>query len=196
MPSSSRLQFFALAFLLLFSGCSTSLHQPQEASFHHHRATTVHGESFSLDAFHGQVLLVTNIALECGTTQQLHDLQALHERYSERGFSVVGFPSGEFTNEDTSEPQSLQAVCKSKYGVTFPVFSPLQLLGKEKHEISRFLTTHSEKELHGEVSFNFEKFLLDRRGKVRARFGPFTGALSSRIREEIEELLQEEAPSR
>ncbi|MCB0354156.1 MAG: hypothetical protein KDD64_11545, partial [Bdellovibrionales bacterium] len=136
----------------------------------------------------------TNIAIGCGTTPQLKDLQALYDEYRDESFVVLAFPSADFAPADKREVDSaaLHKFCKMKYGVSFPVFWPDHVTGEGKQTVFRFLTEHSPEEMQGEVGFNFEKFLIGKDGTVRERFGPFTGAMSHRLKSAIEKLIAEE----
>lgn len=150
------------------------------------------GKPLSFSSYAGQVILVSNIALKCGTTPQLSALEELYETYHEQGFIVLGFPSNDFTGKnEPTDPVKIGDMCKNDFGVTFPILAPGHVRGEKIQEVFRFLTHSCHDKYQGEVHFNFEKFLIDRAGKVRHRFGPFTSAKSHKLRREVEALLEE-----
>lgn len=165
-----------------------------ERSFFDLSATDIEGREVSFDRYRGKVVLVSNISLKCGTTPQLKDLEALYERYSDRGLVVLGFPNNAFTGDrEPKDREEIKETCSKKYGVTFPLFSLVPVRGESAHDVFKFLTSKCKEDLSGPISFNLEKFLVDRRGDVRQRFGAFTGALSDAMIAEIELLLGERA---
>ncbi|MCB0328104.1 MAG: glutathione peroxidase [Bdellovibrionales bacterium] len=153
-------------------------------------AQRINGDEISLEAFKGKVLLISNIGIHCGTTPQLKDLQKLYEDLSGQGFEVLGFPSFDFA-KSKGEVQEVKETCLKKHGITFPLFAPGKVIGPDKQPVFSFLTENGDKSMRGEVGFNFEKFLVDKHGKVRYRFGPFTGAQSSLLKTKAKELLAE-----
>jgi len=151
----------------------------------------IDGKPVNLTSYHGQVLLVVNTASLCGFTSQYKDLERLQLEYQNRGFTVLGFPSNDFKNQEPSSNQEIQNFCKSKFNVTFPLFAKNSVTGVEVQPLFKFLTSSEDEELKGEVSWNFEKFLVDRTGKLRARFGSFVNPMSNKITQKLEELLNE-----
>ncbi len=192
MKARNFLYCFFIALFLLFSGDPTIAKEREApSSFYNLEAHTLAGKVTSFENYKGKVLLVTNIALQCGTTPQLHALQKLYEQHSDDGLTVLGFPSNDFTGEDTSKPKKIKEACKKNFGVTFPLFRPASVVGDDKQKVFSFLTTSGSEDIQGEVAFNFEKFLIDKEGKVRERYGPFTGAQSEVVKTRIKELLEE-----
>lgn len=155
------------------------------------KVNDINGQELSLSTFKGQVLLIANTASKCGFTSQYKDLEAIYEQYKDKNFSVLGFPSNDFLSQEPGTNEEVKNFCTSKFGVTFPLFSKAEVTGGNKQPLYRFLTELSGEEFTGEIKWNFEKFLIDRKGKVRARFGSFTNPSSSRITSKIEELLAE-----
>ena len=188
--------FTVVYFLSLLLPCVTlAVSEPQ--LFFDLSGKEIGKETQSLAQYRGKVVLVTNIAIGCGTTPQLKDLQTLYNQHRDDGFVVLAFPSADFAPQEKREIDSaaLHKFCKTKYGVSFPVYWPGHVTGDQKQSVFRFLTEHSPEEMQGEVGYNFEKFLIGRDGTVRERFGPFTGAMSHRLSTAIEKLIAENAPS-
>jgi len=127
------------------------------------------GSEESLSRYRGEVLLIVNTASECGYTPQYAGLQALYERYRDKKFSVLGFPSNDFGEQEPGDDRQIGAFCKSNYGVEFPMFSKVRVLGAEAHPVYAYLTS-LPKPIGGAVEWNFQKYLVDRNGNVVARF--------------------------
>jgi glutathione peroxidase len=152
------------------------------------------GEDASLAEFKGKVLLVVNVASKCGLTPQYEGLETLYERYRADGLVVTGFPANNFKSQEPGTNEEIQSFCTSNYGVKFPMFSKISVAGDDKHPLYKVLTTAQPKaisvadvpfrtKLKGygietnadpEVLWNFEKFLVNRRGEVVKRFAPDT----------------------
>ena len=188
-----RLQFLLTISRTIFVGCSASssskIEQKHE-DIYSLSAETIDGKLVNFDQFRGKVLLIANISLKCGTTPQLRDLQALYELYRDKNFTVIGFPSDDFTGEIINL-KNVKAVSENNFGVTFPLFSQVNVKGNNKHELFNFLTTNGSKDIRGEVGFNMEKFIIDRDGRVVARYGPFTNPMSTIVRMTLDRLLEE-----
>jgi len=129
------------------------------------------GGSTSLAEYEGKVLLIVNVASACGLTPQYEGLEALHRKYQERGFSVLGFPSNQFGAQEPGSPEQIATFCKSKYDVTFPLFKKADVNGPQAQPLYGALKEASGN--RDDISWNFEKFLVNRRGEV-ARFSPRT----------------------
>ena len=126
-----------------------------------------------MDRFRGQVLLIVNVASECGMTPQYAGLETLYRKYQSHGFSVVGFPCNQFGGQEPGTNAEIAAFCSEKYDVSFPMFSKVNVNGDDAHPLFEFLKTQ-QRGLLGTtaIKWNFTKFLVDRNGKVVARFGP------------------------
>jgi len=170
--------------LLLIIGYPTfSLASP----FYSFSASKIGGEKISFEQFRGKVVLVVNTASQCGFTPQLAELEELYQQYKEKGFIVLAFPSNDF-KQDPKENEQIQKFATENYGVTFPLFEKVKVTGKDKHPLYHFLTKEKSGLLTSEVSWNFEKFLIDRSGKVVERFNSMTSPKTT-IRKHIEKLL-------
>jgi glutathione peroxidase len=159
-------------------------------TFHDFTMKTIDGEQKSLGDFSGKVLLVVNVASKCGLTPQYAALEELHRRYRGRGFSVLGFPCNDFAGQEPAEESEIKAFCSTKYDVSFPLFSKVHVLGAEQAPLYGFLTAeNASPKGPGDVTWNFEKFLVDKSGHVAARFAPGTTPLETDVTAEIDRAL-------
>ncbi len=133
----------------------------------------IDGKDTSLKAYQGKVLLVVNVASRCGLTKQYKELQALHEKYKDQGFSVLAFPCNDFGAQEPGTNEEIKTFCSTKYQVTFPIFDKLHVKGPEQHALYGALTG-KEGAFPGDVKWNFGKFLIGRDGKPMQRFEPRT----------------------
>ena len=136
-----------------------------------HEVRTLAGEPKSLADFRGQVLLLVNTASACGLTPQYHALEALHQRFKARGFSVLAFPCNDFGAQEPGGPEEIQQFCSTRFAVTFPLFEKVRARG-DKSPLYRTLTEELPEGLRGEIRWNFTKFLVGRDGRVLRRFEP------------------------
>ncbi len=134
---------------------------------------TLKGEPASLADQRGKALLIVNVASKCGLTPQYAGLEELHERYADRGFSVLGFPCNQFFGQEPGTNEEIATFCSTTYGVTFPLFEKTDVNGPERHPLYAELTEVPDGEGYtGDIRWNFEKFLLSPEGEVVARFSP------------------------
>jgi glutathione peroxidase len=156
--------------------------------------TTLQGEATTFGALTGgSPALVVNVASRCGLTPQYTQLEALHEKYGPRGFTVVGFPCNQFMGQEPGTAEEIATFCSATYGVTFPMTEKLEVNGPGAHPLYRELTaTPDAAGEAGDVQWNFEKFLIDGHGSVVARFRPRTQPDAPEIRTAIEALLRPE----
>lgn len=151
---------------------------------------SIDGKLVNLGDEKGKVVMIVNVASRCGFTPQYTALEALYRRYKDRGFVILGFPSNNFLHQEPGSNEEIAKFCKAKYDVTFPLFEKGDVTGKDKQALYRYLTEQSPKEFTGEIKWNFTKFLIDREGKIAARFGPSTKPDSGEVVQKIEELLK------
>lgn len=156
-------------------------------SFYELSTQTIDGTSAPLSTYKGKVAVVVNTASQCGYTPQYKDLEALYAKYKEKGLVVLGFPSNDFGGQEPGSDAEIKKFCELKYKVTFPMFSKSKVIGPDKQPIYQFLTTSAAEK--GEVSWNFEKFLIDRNGKVVGRYKSKVTPLSPELTGAIEKLL-------
>ena len=158
--------------------------------------TRITGEPATLAEYGGKVLLIVNVASKCGLTPQYDALEKVHERFQDSGFSVLGFPANDFAGQEPGSNEEIQSFCKSNFGVDFPMFSKISVTGPAASPLYKALTAAQPKAYTAngdafrenitgylktqnltptnppEVLWNFEKFLIDRKGNVVARFSP------------------------
>lgn len=150
----------------------------------------IKGEPTSLSTYSGQVKLIVNVASKCGLTPQYEGLEKLQKNYSDRGLVVLGFPCNQFAGQEPGTEAEIQTFCSTTYGVTFPMFSKLEVNGDGRHPLYAWLTTQeTQPEGPGDVSWNFGKFLVGRDGEVLARFAPSTEPSDQQVVQAIEKAL-------
>ena len=153
------------------------------------------GRDQSLAQYKGQVLLIVNTASKCGFTPQYSALESLYRTYRHRGFTVLGFPSNQFGAQEPGSATEIAAFCETRFGVTFPLFAKIDVNGPAAHPLYQFLRRQQPGLLgffgSGAVRWNFTKFLADRNGQVRARFGP--ARRPEKLTGTIEKLLEQAA---
>ena len=135
--------------------------------------TRLDGSATTLEAWRGQVLLIVNVASQCGLTPQYTGLEALHRRFAARGFSVLGFPCNQFGGQEPGEAQDIAQFCSLTYDVTFPMFAKVDVNGEQAHPLWKHLKGERPGLLGTEaIKWNFTKFLVDRGGNVVKRYAP------------------------
>ncbi len=136
---------------------------------------TLEGDDATLGRYSGKTLLLVNVASKCGLTPQYEGLERLQKEYGERGFTVVGFPCNQFMGQEPGTSQEIAQFCSTTYGVTFPLMEKIDVNGEGRHPIYAELTKKADDEGNaGDVTWNFEKFLVSPAGEVVARFRPQT----------------------
>lgn len=158
------------------------------ASFHDIVEKDIDGKEIKLDQFKGKVVLVVNIASQCGFTPQLEDLQKLQTKYAEKGFTVLGVPSNEFGEQTPENDQGMKEFCQKKYNVNFPLLSKGKVNGKDRRPLYKFLT--SNKKNGEDIGWNFVKFMVGKDGNVIDRWASMTGPMSSNITQALEKALK------
>jgi glutathione peroxidase len=149
----------------------------------------IQGEDVSLSRYRGKVLLIVNVASKCGFTPQYEGLEALYEKYRERGFMVLGFPSNQFAGQEPGSNEEIYAFCTRTYHVQFDMFAKIDVNGENAAPLYRYLKKEAIGFLGSEsIKWNFTKFLVDRSGKVITRYGP--AAKPDSITPEIEALMK------
>ena len=147
---------------------------------------TEKGDSYNLERYKGQVMMIVNTASKCGFTNQFTQLEELYEKHKEEGFVVLGFPSDQFKQELTSGKEAAE-FCRIDYGVTFPMHEMIKVNGSEAHPLFKHLTSEKRGFLGQAVKWNFTKFLVDRDGNVVKRYAPKDNPLKAE--EDISKLL-------
>lgn len=151
-------------------------------------ARSIDGTDVSLAGYAGQVLLIVNVASECGFTPQYAGLETLYRDYRDQGFSVLAFPCNQFGGQEPGDAQAIQEFCASRYAVSFPLFGKIEVNGPGAHPLYVWLKSQKAGILGSEsIKWNFSKFLVDREGRVIQRLGPT--AKPESLRKEIERAL-------
>ncbi|MEO8647708.1 MAG: glutathione peroxidase [Acidobacteriota bacterium] len=131
----------------------------------------IDGNEVKLKKYKGSVLLIVNTASKCGYTPQYEGLQAVYQKYQAQGFYVLGFPANNFGGQEPGNAAQIKEFCESKYKVTFPMFAKISVKGDDQDPLYNFLTNkETNPEFGGDITWNFNKFLVDRKGKVVGRF--------------------------
>jgi glutathione peroxidase len=183
MVHRSRIVRFVFVVLFL----TTLLWRPMTTSFaadslYGLSADNIEGESVALSKFSGKVALVVNVASQCGYTRQYAGLQELYKQYESKGFVILAFPSNDFGGQEPGTNSEIKQFCSAKFGVTFPLFAKVAVLGEGKHPVYRYLTSATG---GAEVGWNFEKFLLDRSGRFRSSVGPDSAELRGALEQAL-----------
>ena len=135
----------------------------------------IDGKDVSLSQYKGKVLLIVNVASLCGNTPQYKDIEALYEKYKDKGLVILGFPANNFMGQEPGSNEKIKEFCTSKYAVTFPMFSKIDVKGDKIAPLYSYLTQKSENGvLDAPIKWNFQKFLVDRKGNVITSFAPKT----------------------
>jgi len=144
---------------------------PKERSVYDFTMRDIDGKDIKLNSYKGNFVLIVNVASKCGYTPQYEALQATYAKYKDQGFVTLGFPANNFGAQEPGTEKEIKEFCESKYHVTFPMFAKISVKGEDQHPLYTFLTNkQSDPDFAGDISWNFNKFLLDRSGKVVARF--------------------------
>lgn len=145
------------------------------ASVYDFSATTIDGKSRKLADYQGKVLLVVNTASKCGFTPQYAGLETIYKQYKDRGFAVLGFPSNQFGAQEPGPDDQIAEFCEINYGVSFPMFSKVDVNGDNAHPLFKHLTSAKKGLLGSEaIKWNFTKFLIGKDGRVIDRYAPTT----------------------
>jgi len=157
---------------------------PEESTVHEQTVKSIEGKDVKLGDYAGKVLLVVNVASECGYTRQYKGLEALYKELSEKGLVVLGFPCNQFGGQEPGSEAEIKSFCESKFGVTFPMFSKIDVKGANQAPLYKQLT-----EAKGEVKWNFTKFLVGKDGKVLAKFDSGVAPDAEELRKAIDDAL-------
>ncbi|MDD3477674.1 MAG: glutathione peroxidase [Candidatus Izemoplasmatales bacterium] len=166
-------------------------------SIYDYTVQTTEGTNLSLSQYKGKVLLIVNTATHCGFTPQYEGLESLYQEFSKKGFEILDFPCNQFMNQAPENNQDLASFCQIRYHTTFQTFAKLQVNGKNTHPLYRYLKQNEPKKkgllsmLKGSrIPWNFTKFLVDRNGRIIARFAPTV--TPETIQKEIQSLIEEQ----
>lgn len=152
----------------------------------------IDGKDVNLGDYRGKVLLIVNVASRCGFTPQYADLQELYTQYKDEGLVILGFPANNFMGQEPGTDVQIKQFCSMNYGVTFPIFSKISVKGKDKHPLYQFLTDKNRNpKTGGEITWNFNKFLVNRQGQVVSRFESKVKPFDKQLIEALEKAISE-----
>ena len=152
---------------------------------------SIDGEPVSLSTYQGKVVLLVNVASRCGFTPQYSALESLYEKYKDQGFVILGFPANNFGGQEPGTNAEIKNFCTLKYNVSFPMFAKVSVKGADCTPLYQYLTQQANPAVVGDIKWNFTKFLVDRNGKVVARFESPVKPDSPEVVEAIEKLLKQ-----
>jgi glutathione peroxidase len=158
-------------------------------SIHEIALKDIDGKETSLKPYEGKVVLIVNVASRCGYTPQYKGLEAVYEKYKNKGFAVVGFPCNQFGAQEPGTADEIKQFCSSKYNVTFPLFSKIEVNGPSRHPLYVALAG-KDSPFPGDIKWNFSKFLIGRDGKILKRFEPGTTPESPELTAAIDAALE------
>jgi glutathione peroxidase len=151
---------------------------------------SIEGRPVPLAAYKGKVVLLVNVASQCGYTPQYSALEAIYEKYKGRGFVILGFPANNFGAQEPGTNEEIKTFCTRKYSVTFPMYSKISVKGDDQAPLYTYLTKETGAGIAGDIQWNFTKFLVDRDGKVVQRFEPAITPDSKEVTAAIEKQLK------
>ncbi len=153
----------------------------------------IEGRDVYLGDYQGDVLLVVNVASKCGLTPQYKDLEAFYKKYKDQGVKVLAFPANNFGAQEPGTNKEIKQFCKTKFDVTFDLFAKVSVTGEDKCDLYEYLTDTSKNgEFGGDIRWNFQKFLVDRTGRVVARFEPGENPMADKVVQFVDKLLKEQ----
>jgi len=172
-------------------GADSEVGDKGETSIYDLTINDIDGEARSLSDYRGKVLMIVNVASKCGSTPQYAKLQKIYQKYSDSGFSVLGFPANNFGNQEPGSNEEIKDFYTKEYQVTFPVFTKISVKGEDIHPLYKCLTEQETKpEFKGEITWNFNKFLLGRDGKIVGRFPTNVEPDAPEVLEAIEQAIK------
>ena len=165
---------FIVSCLTIGSNCQSPVNQTnnpinmnEKQNIYQFKVEDIGGKIFDFNTLAGKKIMVVNTASKCGFTPQYADLQKLYDKYKDKGFVIVGFPSNDFLWQEPGSNQEIANFCQKNYGVTFPMMAKIDVKGRKKHAVYQFLTEKSKNGLEdSKVKWNFQKYLIDREGHL------------------------------
>jgi glutathione peroxidase len=179
-----RAGFVAGAFLVLAGSLFAA------AGFYTFTLNSIDGKPAPLADYKGKVVLVVNVASQCGYTPQYSALESIYEKYKDQGFIILGFPANNFGAQEPGTNEEIKTFCTRKYSVTFPIYAKISVKGSDQAPLYAYLTKDTDPALRGDIKWNFTKFLIDRNGKVIQRFEPAVTPDSKEVVAAIEKQLK------
>jgi glutathione peroxidase len=158
-----------------------------EDNFYQYTARSLQGKEISMDTYKGKVVLVVNTASKCGLTPQYEGLEKLYQKYKDKGLVILGFPCNQFGNQEPGTEKEISEGCLINYGVSFPMFSKIEVNGENAHAIYKYLKDKLPGLFGNKIKWNFAKFLINQNGIPVKRFSPTT--IPEKLIKDIEKLL-------
>jgi glutathione peroxidase len=163
---------------------------PAQGGIYDFTMKTIEGKDLPLSTYRGKVVLIVNVASECGHTPQYKDLEALYRKYRDRGFVVLGFPANNFGGQEPGTDDEIREFCSTTYDVTFPMFSKISVAGEDQDPLYRFITSPEQNPaVAGDVKWNFQKYLVGRDGRLIAKYLSRVKPLSEELTGAVEKAL-------
>jgi len=163
---------------------------PKEKSVYEFTMKDIDGKDIKLNQYKGDVVMIVNTASKCGYTPQYEGLEKIYEKYKDKGFVILGFPANNFGGQAPGAEKEIKEFCTLKYHVSFPMFSKISVKGEDQHPLYSFLTNkESDPEFAGDITWNFNKFLVDKKGTIVARFSSKDTPESDTVTAAIEKYL-------
>lgn len=178
------------ALCMVFNAKTEEVKKETLAPIYNIKVKTIDGKETTLKQYKGKALLIVNTASKCGFTKQYAGLQKTHEKYSEKGLVVLGFPSNNFGKQEPGTDKEIATFCTQKFAVTFPMFAKLEAKGKSIHPLYKYLTDSKSSKFGGKVTWNFNKFLISKDGKIINRFTSKDKPESEKVIKAIEATLK------
>lgn len=179
----------SLGFLIILSIMGFTVTEKMADSVYEFELENIDGKSTALSSYEGKVLLIVNTASKCGYTPQYEGLQALYEKYKDQGLVVLGFPANNFGGQEPGTDEEIKQFCRVNFDVEFPMFSKVSVKGEDINPLFDYLTKSENPDFTGEIKWNFEKFLIDRSGKLIHRFRSKVEPQSEQLLSAIDEAL-------
>lgn len=175
-----------LIFILSFSAVAS---KEKDMSIYDFKVETIDGQEVSMSKYKGKVLLIVNVASKCGFTSQYEGLESLYQKYKDKDFMILGFPSNQFSNQEPGTNEQIKEFCRLTYGVDFDMFAKVDVNGENEIPLYTYLKSNATGFLGTKsIKWNFTKFLVDKKGNIIDRFGSNTKPIE--IEDEIVKLLK------
>lgn len=178
------------ALCMVFNAKAEEVKKETLAPIYNIKVKTIEGKETTLKQYKGKALLLVNTASKCGYTYQYEGLQTVYEKFSEKGLVVLGFPSNNFGRQEPGTDKEIATFCTQKFAVTFPMFAKLEAKGKNIHPLYKYLTDAKNSKFGGKISWNFNKFLISKDGKIINRFKPKDKPESNTVTKAIEDAIK------
>lgn len=171
--------------------CNELVSNDDKSGFYNFTLNTIDGVPNKMSTYQGKVCLIVNVASKCGYTSQYANLEKVYQAYKNKGFMVLGFPANNFGGQEPGTDQEIKTFCSSSYNVNFNMYGKISVKGNDKHPLFTFLTSGAaNSNLAGEIGWNFEKFLIDKNGKLIKRYKSNIDPMSLEMKTDIENALK------